>query len=491
MAFSQIANSGTVACLARSITAVRVQKLLGSSWERSPVYAALADGLRLLISDGRIPAGTRLPSERDLTSVLGVSRTTVTRAYDQLRERGYLRSRQGSGSVASVPHVAGGRNDSVLSPGHGDADALDLTCAAPVSPPGVAAAFEAAVDELPVYLGGTGYFPSGLPALKARIAERYTERGLTTTPDQIIVTNGALAAIAVVARALLTVGDRVVVETPGYPNSLASLQRTGARLTGTAVDPDGWDTDAVRATIRQIAPAAAFLVPDFHNPTGSLMPDEQRAEIAEALRASRAVTVVDETLVEMALDEVTMPAPMAAHVADCISIGSASKAFWGGLRVGWIRSPHTRIGDLISARLALDLGAPLVEQLALTHLMSIRTEVLGHHREQLRASRQALAESLASALPEWRFVMPRGGLALWCELPEPLSTALAASAERQGVLLAPGPSFTSDGSHERFVRLPYSRSAEELVVAVERLAVAWEDAQRHRRTKRTGVPLVA
>ena len=477
--------------MARSISAARVQKLLGSSWERSPVYAALADGLRLLISDGRIPAGTRLPSERELTSVLGVSRTTVTRAYDQLRERGYLRSRQGSGSVASVPQVAGGRNDSVLSPGHGDVDSLDLTCAAPVSPPGVAAAFEAAVAELPAFLGGTGYFPSGLPALKERIAERYTERGVPTTPDQIVVTNGALAAIAVVARGLLSVGDRVVVETPGYPNTLASLLRTGSRLAGTTVDPEGWDTDAVRATIRQVAPTAAFLVPDFHNPTGSLMPDEQRAEVGEALSASRVVTVVDETLVEMALDEVSMPAPMAAHVADCISIGSASKAFWGGLRVGWIRAPHARTGDLISARLALDLGAPLVEQLALTHLMSSREEVLRHHREQLRASRQALTESLARLLPDWRYVMPRGGLSLWCELPEPLSTALASSAERQGVLLAPGPSFTSDGSHERFVRLPYSRSAEELEAAVESLALAWEDAQHHRRTRRTGVPLVA
>jgi len=480
--------------MARSITAVRVQKLLGSSWERSPVYAALADGLRLLISDGRIPAGTRLPSERELTTALGVSRTTVTRAYDQLRERGYLRSRQGSGSVASVPQVVGGRTDSVLSPGPeaGNADTLDLTCAAPVSPPGVAAAFEAAVDELPAFLGGTGYFPSGLPALKERIASRYTERGLSTSPEQILVTNGALSATAVVARGLISVGDRVMVETPGYPNTLASLLRTGARLVTTTVDPEaGWDTDAVRATIRRAAPTTAFVVPDFHNPTGSLMPEEQREEIGEALAASDVVTVVDETLVDMALDEVTMPAPMAAHVTDCITIGSASKAFWGGLRVGWIRAPHPRAGDLISARLALDLGAPLVEQLALTHLMGMRTEVLRHHQEQLRASRQALTDALTRLLPDWRYVLPRGGMALWCELPEPLSTALASSAERQGVLLAPGPSFTSDGSHERFVRLPYSRSAEELEVAVDRLALAWEDAQRHPRTKRGGVPLVA
>lgn len=477
--------------MARSITAARVSKLLGGSWERSPVYAALADGLRMLISDGRVTAGTRLPSERELTAELGVSRTTVTRAYDLLRERGYLRSRQGSGSIATVPHVRGGRSDTVLAPTHAGGDAIDLTCAAPGSPPGVAAAFQAAVEQLPDYLAGTGYFPSGLPALKERIADRYAERGLPTSPEQILVTNGALSAIAVVARGLLSVGDRVLVETPGYPNTLASLTRVGSRLVGTTVDPDGWDTDAIRDSIRKDAPAAAFLVPDFHNPTGALMPDEQRAEVGAALRSAGIATVVDETLVEMSLEEGDRPAPMAAHVDDCISIGSASKAFWGGLRVGWIRAPRARAGDLISARLALDLGAPLVEQLALTHLMDSRDEILRVHREQLSASRRALADALADRLPDWRFVKPRGGLALWCELPEALSTALAASAERAGVLLAPGPSFTSDGSHERFVRIPYSRPAEELVVAVDRLAAAWEDARRRRRTRRRGVPLVA
>ena len=460
--------------MARTVTAARVQKLLGSALERSPAYAALADGLRLLISDGRIAAGTRLPSERELTAHLGVSRTTVTRAYDVLREHGYLRSRRGAGSVASLPHPSGARQDP-LSPGDGDGSALDLTCAAPLSPPGVAAAFEAAVAELPAFLGGTGYYPSGLP----------------TTPEQIVVTNGALSATAVVARALVAVGDRIVVESPGYPNTLASLSRTGARLVGTPVDVDGWDTDALRATVRQAAPTAAFVVPDFHNPTGALMPDAQRAEVGAALSAARVVTVVDETLVEVALDEVHMPAPMATHVADCISVGSASKAFWGGLRVGWIRAPRDRAGDLVAARLGLDLGAPLVEQLALTHLMADRDQVLRHHRQRLRESRQTLQHGLARLLPDWSHVTPTGGLSLWCQLPEPLSSALAASAERQGVLLTPGPTFTLDGSHERFVRLPYSRPAEELAEAVRRLALAWEDARAHRLTARAGVPLVA
>jgi len=474
------------------VSAARVQTLLGSSWQRSPVYAALADALRRLISDGRISAGTRLPSERELTGRLGVSRTTVTRAYDLLRERGYLRSRRGSGSVAAVPHPTEARTDSVLSPGGGDDELLDLTCAAPVTAPGVAEAFEAAVSDLGAFLTGTGYFPSGLPALKQRIADWYVGRGLPTTEDQIVVTNGALAATAVVARAIVGVGDRVLVETPGYPNTLASLRRGGARLVLATVHPDGWDVEALRSSLTRTRPAAAFLVPDFHNPTGCLMPDEQRAELGRALHQGRVVTVVDETLVDMVIDDVPMPASMAVHASDCVLIGSASKSFWGGLRIGWIRAPHARAGEVIAARLSLDLGAPLVEQLALTHLMDQREEVLRFHRDRLRTSREALAAGLRDLLPDWRFTTPSGGLALWCELPEPSSTAVAAAASGHGVLLAPGPSFTADGTHERFLRVPYSRPAEEMRRVVEHLAVAWSEAQETRRPGRhPSVPLVA
>ena len=92
----------------RQLPASTVSVLLGS-WMFSgiPAYRALADGLRLLIADGRIPPGARLPSERELTDVLGVSRTTVTSAYAELRDRGYLTSRRGSGSVASLPNSSG------------------------------------------------------------------------------------------------------------------------------------------------------------------------------------------------------------------------------------------------------------------------------------------------------------------------------------------------------------------------------------------------
>src|SRR5690349_24692882 len=156
----------------RRISASRAAALLGKAPETSPAYAGIADALRLLISDGRIPPGTRLPSERELTAALAVSRTTVTRAYALLKERGYLASRQGSGSVTQLP-VTASAGDMLLNPASGDTDGINLSCAAPMAPPGVMAAYEAALAELPGHLAEYGYFPSGLPALREAIGRRY------------------------------------------------------------------------------------------------------------------------------------------------------------------------------------------------------------------------------------------------------------------------------------------------------------------------------
>jgi DNA-binding transcriptional MocR family regulator len=222
------------------------------------------------------------------------------------------------------------------------------------------------------------------------------------------------------------------------------------------------------------------------------MPEEQRAELGTALRRSGTIPIVDETMQDMALDgDVTMPPPMAAFVPDSITLGSASKAFWGGLRLGWLRAPDGRVGSLLSSRLSLDLGAPLFEQIVLTHLLRERDQVLAHHREQLVASRDALAGALRDRLPDWRFVLPEGGLALWCELPEPLSSALTAAAETEKVLLAPGPSFAPEGGLERFLRIPYTKRPEELTEAVDRLETAWTAAQRNRSAAGRRAPLVA
>jgi DNA-binding transcriptional MocR family regulator len=476
LVWSDIANRASLACMPRLLAASRIATLLGE-FDRDPAYKGLAEGLRVLITDGRVPVGARLPSERELTEAVAVSRTTVTRAYAELRDHGFLVSRQGSGSVASLPAARGHRGDHLLPPGDLPEDKIDLTCAAPVPGPGVLAAYEKATAELPAYLGGTGYYPSGLLLLREAVAASYDARGLATSPEQIMVVPGALAGVAIAARALLSPGDRAVMESPTYPNAIATLTHSGARLVGVDVPPDaavaGSDVEGLTATLRQVTPRVAYLIPDFHNPTGALMADGEREQVARTLATTRTTAVIDESMVALALDGQQLPTPFAAYSPDAISVGSLSKPYWGGLRIGWLRIPEGRVDALFRARLSLDLGAALLEQLVAVELLNAGEELLDHRREHLRTSRDAALDAIAEHLPAWRVSRPGGGLNLWCELPAALSSALVPKAAAHDVLLASGPSFAPEGGLDRFVRLPYTLPAHVLSDAIARLAVAW------------------
>jgi DNA-binding transcriptional MocR family regulator len=226
--------------------------------------------------------------------------------------------------------------------------------------------------------------------------------------------------------------------------------------------------------VRQGAPRLAYLIPDFHNPTGALMPAAERERLAAVMVRTRTPLVVDETQVDLSLDvdETQLPPPVAAfdRAATVLTVGSASKSFWGGLRVGWIRAAEPVVDRLVTVRATLDLGTPVLEQLAVAHLLAHRDELLAHRRDEVRRRRAALAAALREHLPSWRFELPAGGFALWCELDAPVSTALAATAGGNGVRLAPGPRFGVDGAFERFVRLPYTLPEDQLRESVARIA---------------------
>lgn len=468
----------------RLVPASRVASLVGPLTTRGdgPAYARLADALRQIIGDGRIPQGTRLPSERDLTGPVGLSRTTVTRAYAELREQGYLVTRRGSGSVTRIPDVPGGRVDHLLAPSNVGDDTLDLTCTAQGAPTGLTEAYERALADLPAYLPGTGYYPSGLPALRERVAARFTERGLPTDPDQVLITAGALAAVATACGALLTRRAPVLVESPTYPNAVAALLGAGARLVPHPLDhlTQDWDVPGLTAAVRASGARTAYLIPDFHNPTGALMTEAQRAEVGTVLRRADVVAVVDESLVDLPLDGQEVPGPLGRHLPGAVTVGSASKTLWGGLRVGWLRAPRGRVEEFASSRLRLDLGAPVVEQLVVTHLLDRYDEMLAERRAHLREGRDALVAGLARHLPDWRVRVPGGGMALWCALPTPGSTDLAVAARAHGVLLASGPAFAPTGGMDGWVRLPYSLPADQLALVPGRLAAAWDDVVRGR-----------
>jgi DNA-binding transcriptional MocR family regulator len=466
------------------LTARALESLLGTWRTSAPAYRALADRIRLLALDGRIPGDSRLPAERDLGARLGLSRTTVTAAYRELRNAGLLQSVQGSGSVVRLPHAPGGADA-----GGGPA-VLDLGQAVLPAWPGLAETAMLAAADLPRHLGDSGFDPLGLPELRRALADRYRSRGLPTEPEQIMVTVGAQHAIALLARVLVNRGDRVLIETPTYPHAYEALRAAGGRLMPVAVTAGlpgvdaGWDEPALLQTLERSNPVLGYLMPDFQNPTGQTMPVAQRERVLAAAARQGTVLISDETIGELDIDRAGEFPPFAASADPArpdlaVTVGSVGKTVWGGLRVGWIRADAGLIRKLAAARLANDLGTPVLEQLIVVRLLRELPGILDSRRTLLGAGRDRLVTGLAERFPDWQVPRVDGGITLWVNLGRPVSSQLSLAARAQGLLLPAGPRFGIDGAFERFLRVPFCYGPEEMPRALDALASAWESLLRH------------
>lgn len=449
------------------ISARRLSSALGGWRTRQPAYESLADGIRLLGLDGRLAAHTALPAERELASALGVSRTTVAAAYASLRESGHIESLRGSGSV-TVP----ARQRNVSRVVVGDAG-IDLQQASPAAWPGLAGVFAETANEAASLLARPGYDVVGRAELRAAIADRYRERGLPTDPEQILVTNGGQAAIHLMSATLLRRGDRAIAETPTYPHALEAMRDAGARVSAIPVTPDdGWDLDRGSQVFARTAPTLAYLMPDFHNPTGREMTAAEQALITDAAARAGTTLVVDETVSELAIDPAAAARTVSLPTAS-IRIGSLGKTVWGGLRVGWIRADAEVIQRLQAARPHRDLGTPEFEQAVAARILARMPEILQQRGELLREGRDAVIRALGELLPEWRVPEVRGGVAVWVELDAPLSGGLVLAARAEGVYLSSGSRFGVDGGHERRLRVPFTAPVPQLEQAIAALARVW------------------
>ncbi|OLE24499.1 MAG: GntR family transcriptional regulator [Actinobacteria bacterium 13_1_20CM_3_71_11] len=460
----------------------QLARLLGR-WQggRSvPDYAALAATVRGLLTDGRLPLGVRLPAERELAQALRISRTTVSAAYRLLRETGHLTSRRGAGSWTAMPGGARVTGQGVWTP-EADPELLDLATAAMPAPPQLAVAATEALTDLPRYLAGAGYHPTGLVELRAAVAALYEARGLPTVPEQIMIASGVQHALDLALRLLVPAGQSVLVESPTYPNALAAVvARRGRILTHGLLPESGWDAELLLTTLRQNQPRVAYLVPEFQNPTGHLMAEPLRERLPRAAHVAGTDLIIDESFVDLALDEPSLPPPVATfdRHARVLSIGGMSKPYWGGLRIGWIRAAAPLVQRLAALRIGVDMSGPVLDQLVAARLLRHSSTVLAARRSSLRVQRDALVAALRAELPEWRFRVPTGGMSLWVELDAPISGALSRSAGSYGVRLAAGPRFGVDGTMERFLRLPYTLPPDQLTDAVKRIAAARDDLDR-------------
>ncbi|WP_051759655.1 PLP-dependent aminotransferase family protein [Herbidospora cretacea] len=444
--------------MTRTIAPEQLARLLAVPAGARPYYRALAEALRGRVHDGAIPVGVRLPAERHLAAALGVSRTTVTAAYDLLKDHGYVTARQGSGSTTALP-VGGDTPWTILVPGDG---MIPLHVASMPAASQVAPAVAAAAASYHRHLLGIGYDPVGLPVLREAVARRYTERGVATRPEQILITPGAQQAMHLLFALLVRPGDPVLLESPTYAHAIQSVRLHGARAVAAG--------ELMESSLRQAK--VAYVLPDFHNPTGTLMGAPHRAALVAAARRHDVTLICDETWGEVAVDDVVMPPPLARWDTDnrVITIGSASKLWWGGLRVGWLRGTAELVERLSVLRSGVDLATAVFDQLVVAELFPRVEESRAERRAWLATSRDALTAALAEHLPGWAYPRPVGGGSIWAKLDVPSAAPVVQAAATNGVRLAPGRWFGVDGACEGYLRLSYCHPPHVLADAVARIA---------------------
>jgi DNA-binding transcriptional MocR family regulator len=194
-----------------------------------------------------------------------------------------------------------------------------------------------------------------------------------------------------------------------------------------------------------------------------------------AAERSGAHLFIDETFTHLDLEPWReMPGPVARHDRDgrVVTIGSMSKAYWGGLRIGWIRCVAPLARRLARARVGVDLATPVLEQLVAQHLLGAGDDVLAERRSLLTERRDVLAAALRRTLPTWRCTVPRGGLCLWVDVGRAGAQSLTEAAEAEGVRLIPGTTFSATGALDNRVRLPFTQPPDVLESAATRLAAA-------------------
>jgi DNA-binding transcriptional MocR family regulator len=493
-----------------AVSAGTLAAVLGDwSTGADPLNEQLASAVARAIELGDLPAGTRLPAERELAAALGLSRTTIVAAYDRLRIAGLVRSRQGSGTRVMTRRpglsqayldddaIEGGIGTSFgIAPRQGQPraadrssaaaleavgllvpeieDAVKLTIGAMPAAPAVATAVAAAVrDDLPGLLATEGYDPFGLPMLRERIAAHLERLGVPTDPDQILVTSGAQQALDLIATRLAGPDANVAIENPTYIGAIDAFRAAGSRLLALPTDDDGARPEVLSLIAAGGPIRMAYVIPTFQNPTGAVMPEARRRDLVDRA-LDGGFQIVEDLTPDATLGRGT-PRPLAAldPSGTVLTVGSLSKIAWGGLRVGWVRGSRSDIERLIAGKIVADHGTSVITQAVAAHVFDRLDEAADDSLRRAAEQRTLLLQLLRDHIPDWEWSTPKGGLSLWVRLPGADAVAFSRLAGQYGVVVRPGNLASPDGTFRDHIRIAYGATPDRLIEGVLRLAQAW------------------
>lgn len=461
----------------------RLVQLLGQwSIGDGPLYVQLANRLVAIIEDGSLRADDLLPPERTIAESLAVSRGTVVRALDLLGSNGTVWRVQGSGTRVAGRLLAPGKlTDEFVGERlfAGESAAIDLLKAIPVMLPEVAD-LVAGIDLSSHASDLNGSEPLGWWSLRECVADLHARQGLPTSPHQILVTSGAQQAISLVVAGMTRPADVVLGEENTWPGLVDAIRSVGGRFEPVRLDHEGLIIDDLEAKIDRFRPSLMAFNPQHQNPTGSRLPSDRVAAVAELARKHRIPVLEDRVAADLGFDRRHLPAIDEYDTGGYgVIAGSICKVVWPGLRLGWIRADAQVINRLRSHKAVADMFTPAISQ-ALGLAVLRRYEPLVEQRLlQLRSAADFTIDTLRTEFEDWTFVEPRGGMSVWVTLPQQVSaTAFVQHAGRHGVLIASGREFSSQDADCSNIRIPFTAPGAQLAAGLSRLAEAWRTFDR-------------
>ena len=414
---------------------------------RVPAYRQICDGIARLVDHGTLGQGERLPATRNLATTLGVNRSTVVRAYQELWALGYLESRPGSYSRVR------GRARSLAGETQGRAGLIDWDAAAPANRWLVGELHR--FSRIPADSGADGAVnfgslaadrglspvedfrrsvravlasdgaklldygePVGYRPLRETIAQRLRVHGVTVTADEILITNGSQHALDLVLRLLARPGGAIVCEAPTYAMAIPLFRLHQLDVREVGMREDGIDLDALERSLRRTRPALVYTMPNFQNPTGITTSQAHRERLLAACERHRVPLVEDGFEEELKyFGKCALPIKSMDTGGVVVYLGTFSKVVFPGLRVGWVAAERACIERLLAISRFSALSANVVAQAALQRFCAsgCYESLLRRVHRAYRRRMLTLLAALHRHLPERgvRWTQPAGGYTLW------------------------------------------------------------------------------
>lgn len=477
-----------------------------------PLYQQIEGYLRQGILSGSLAAGTRLPASRQLARDLGVNRMTVENAYAELETEGLIYSRMGSGTyVLSLDPLLAlpGKEPGAPWPLWQQSAELRALGAKSKSPE---ERFKKAARDLPQpisFASGIGDAhlfpaedfrkvlqavmrrdgiaaldygePSGHAALRETITHILASQGLQTRAENVLITAGSQQALSLVTQLLLKPGDVILVESPTYSGALDLFRALDFEVVGVPVDGQGMRVEELEKLLQQFHPKLIYTIPNFHNPTGTCLSTPRRHQLITLADRYNLPILEDDFVGDLRYEGRTQPALKALDPGGrVIYVSTFSKILMPGLRVGFLVAEGPVYDCLVNFKRVNDLATSTLVQRALEAYVTVGRYQSHLHRscQIFRKRRDAMISAIRRYLPaEVHFTPPQGGLFIWLQLPENLSSEkLLSLAYEEGTAFAQGNSFFPDGLAGKYwLRLNFAaQPPDQIGEGVKRLGRAIE-----------------